>query len=79
MDTDALVEALKSGEIRGAGLDTTDPEPLPEGHELFDLPNVIITPHSSSHTVEAKEEVYSMVRDNLKAVIIDGQPPPYSA
>ena len=79
VDTEELVYALKTGEIKGAGLDVTDPEPLPEGHELFNLPNVIITPHSSSLTEEAKEEVFTMARDNLKAVLIDGKPPKYEA
>jgi phosphoglycerate dehydrogenase-like enzyme len=43
--TDDLVDALRNGVIGGAGLDVTDPEPLPEGHPLWDLPNCIITPH----------------------------------
>jgi phosphoglycerate dehydrogenase-like enzyme len=43
--TDALVDALRSGGIAGAGLDVTDPEPLPDDHPLFDLDNVVLTPH----------------------------------
>lgn len=43
--TDDLVHALRDGVIGGAGLDVTDPEPLPDGHELWTLPNCIITPH----------------------------------
>jgi phosphoglycerate dehydrogenase-like enzyme len=43
--TDDLVVALRDGVIGGAGLDVTDPEPLPLGHPLWDLPNCIITPH----------------------------------
>jgi phosphoglycerate dehydrogenase-like enzyme len=43
--TDDLVDALREGVIGGAGLDVTDPEPLPEGHPLWSLPNCIITPH----------------------------------
>ena len=43
--TDDLVAALRAGTIAGAGLDVTDPEPLPDGHPLWDLPNCIITPH----------------------------------
>jgi phosphoglycerate dehydrogenase-like enzyme len=43
--TDDLVEALRNGVIGGAGLDVTDPEPLPPGHALWELPNCIITPH----------------------------------
>jgi phosphoglycerate dehydrogenase-like enzyme len=48
IDTDALVHALRNGSIGGAGLDVTDPEPLPDGHPLWELPNVIITPHDSN-------------------------------
>lgn len=47
VDTDALVDALKRGDIGGAGLDVSDPEPLPPGHPLWDLPNCIITPHTA--------------------------------
>lgn len=45
IDTDALVRALVDGSIGGAALDVTDPEPLPDGHPLWTLPNAIITPH----------------------------------
>jgi phosphoglycerate dehydrogenase-like enzyme len=45
VDTEALLEVLREGAIGGAALDVTDPEPLPEGHPLWDLDNVIITPH----------------------------------
>ncbi|MEU2038073.1 D-isomer specific 2-hydroxyacid dehydrogenase family protein [Nocardia niwae] len=48
IDTDALVAALSSGAIGGAGLDVTDPEPLPAGHPLWSLPNAIVTPHDSN-------------------------------
>jgi phosphoglycerate dehydrogenase-like enzyme len=45
--TDDLVGALRSGSIGGAGLDVTDPEPLPDGHALWSCPNCIITPHTA--------------------------------
>ncbi|HEV3281425.1 MAG TPA: D-isomer specific 2-hydroxyacid dehydrogenase family protein [Acidimicrobiales bacterium] len=51
VDTDALVDALGHGSIAGAALDVTDPEPLPDGHPLWDRPNCIITPHTAD-TVE---------------------------
>jgi phosphoglycerate dehydrogenase-like enzyme len=51
VDTDALVEALQEGAIAGAALDVTDPEPLPDGHALWDLSNCIITPHTAD-TIE---------------------------
>lgn len=51
IETDALVDALREGAIAGAALDVTDPEPLPDGHPLWDLPNCIITPHTAD-TIE---------------------------
>jgi phosphoglycerate dehydrogenase-like enzyme len=51
VDTGALVTALGAGSIAGAALDVTDPEPLPDGHPLWDLPNCIITPHTAD-TIE---------------------------
>ncbi|MGA3146853.1 MAG: D-isomer specific 2-hydroxyacid dehydrogenase family protein [Acidimicrobiales bacterium] len=47
VDTEALVAALTAGSIAGAALDVTDPEPLPDGHPLWDLDNCIITPHTA--------------------------------
>ncbi len=51
VDTGALVTALQDGSIAGAALDVTDPEPLPDGHPLWDLSNCIITPHTAD-TIE---------------------------
>lgn len=48
VDMEALVDALTRGAIGGAGLDVTEPEPLPDGHPLWSLPNAIITPHDSN-------------------------------
>ncbi|WP_448854486.1 D-isomer specific 2-hydroxyacid dehydrogenase family protein [Corynebacterium frankenforstense] len=48
VDTDALVAALASGHLGGAGLDVTDPEPLPEDHPLWAMDNVLITPHTAN-------------------------------
>jgi phosphoglycerate dehydrogenase-like enzyme len=45
VDSDALAAALRDGTIAGAGLDVTDPEPLPDAHPLWAAPNLIVTPH----------------------------------
>jgi phosphoglycerate dehydrogenase-like enzyme len=45
IDTNALADALESGQLDGAGLDVTDPEPLPSDHRLWRIENVVITPH----------------------------------
>jgi phosphoglycerate dehydrogenase-like enzyme len=63
--TDALVAALRSGQVGGAGLDVTDPEPLPSGHPLWQLPNVIITPHVSGQSDLGNEDRWRIVRENL--------------
>ncbi|HLN16942.1 MAG TPA: NAD(P)-dependent oxidoreductase [Acidimicrobiales bacterium] len=52
VDTDALVEALRAGTIAGAGLDVTEPEPLPPDHPLFDIDNVVLTPHLGGNAPE---------------------------
>jgi D-3-phosphoglycerate dehydrogenase len=52
VDTEALEKALIAGCIAGAGLDVTDPEPLPDGHPFFDLDNVVLTPHLGGNASE---------------------------
>ncbi len=66
VDTDALVTALKKGAIQGAGLDVTDPEPLPEGHPLWEFDNVIVTPHVANTPDMAVPELTAMVRRNVE-------------
>ena len=65
VDTAALVSALRSNRIRGAALDVTDPEPLPEDHPLWGLGNVTITPHNAGHTPEYFERVADILVDNV--------------
>ena len=52
MDTDALYQALKSGDIAAAGLDVTEPEPLPHDHPLYKLDNAVVVPHWGSATIQ---------------------------
>jgi phosphoglycerate dehydrogenase-like enzyme len=63
---DALVEALKSGRLRGAGLDVYWEEPLPEGHPLWELPNVIMTPHVSAVTRGFWRRQADLIEENLR-------------
>ncbi|KAK5996516.1 D-2-hydroxyacid dehydrogenase [Cladobotryum mycophilum] len=66
IDTDALVEALESDVIRGAALDVTDPEPLPEGHPLWTTKNVILTPHVSGNSSAYEKRLFDILVGNLK-------------
>ena len=71
----ALVAALKSGRIAGAGLDTTIVEPLPADNELWDLPNVIITPHIAGNSEQEllDERTVDIFAENLRRYV-SGQP-----
>jgi phosphoglycerate dehydrogenase-like enzyme len=75
IDSDALVTALREGHLSGAGLDVTDPEPLPEDSPLWDIPNVIITPHMSGTSPNrALRQIESFI-ENVKAYL-NGDPLP---
>jgi lactate dehydrogenase-like 2-hydroxyacid dehydrogenase len=65
VDMDALHEALKSGRIFAAALDVTDPEPLPLDHPLFELDNLLISPHVASASRSTREKMASMAAQNL--------------
>lgn len=73
VDTDALTAALASGSIHGAGLDVTDPEPLPDGHPLWDEPRVIITPHSADTPDMTGPLLAERVRLNVEAFLGHGR------
>jgi phosphoglycerate dehydrogenase-like enzyme len=64
--TDDLVEALRGGVIGGAALDVTDPEPLPDGHPLWGLPNCIVTPHVGNTPEMARPLLAERVRINVR-------------
>jgi glyoxylate reductase len=65
VDTDALLQALRTGQIRAAGLDVTDPEPLPANHPLYRLDNCLITPHIGSATYGTRKEMARIALRNL--------------
>jgi phosphoglycerate dehydrogenase-like enzyme len=67
IDTDALVAALRAQDIGGAALDVTDPEPLPDGHPLWDLENCLITPHVANTWAMGLAELPGLVRRNVTA------------
>lgn len=69
VDAQALYQALSEGTIAGAGLDVTDPEPLPDGHPFFDLENVILTPHLGGNASEVfRASSVTPVRLTLEAL-----------
>ncbi len=67
--TKDLLAALKNGEIAGAGVDVTDPEPLPADHPLWKAPNIIITPHNSAPSDQMLERFWILVRENLRRYV----------
>jgi phosphoglycerate dehydrogenase-like enzyme len=68
-NTDELVAALKNGELGGAGLDVTDPEPLPADHPLWRQSRVIITPHMAFRSEKLMERNWILVEENLRRYV----------
>ncbi|HLA83472.1 MAG TPA: D-2-hydroxyacid dehydrogenase [Thermoguttaceae bacterium] len=64
--TDALIDALTSGHLAGAVMDVTDPEPLPADHPLWDMPNVIITPHVAGQARWRIDRMTDLLCENLR-------------
>lgn len=64
---DDLVAALSAGEIGGAGLDVFEQEPLPPGHPLWSMPNVLITPHMAGYGPHLNERRFQIILDNCRA------------
>lgn len=69
IDTDALAEALSRGDIFAAGLDVTNPEPLPDGHPLWSEPRVLITPHSADTPEMTTPLLAERVKTNVRAFL----------
>src|SRR5205085_5213990 len=76
VDQDALAKALHEGWIAGAGLDVTDPEPVPADHPLLEAPNLIVLPHLGSATHATRERMADLAVDNLLAGLA-GEPLPH--
>ena len=68
-----LVAALQSGQLGGAGLDVTDPEPLPKTSLLWDLPNVLITPHVAAQSAHRVDDTTDFFCENLRR-FLHGKP-----
>ena len=66
---DAMVSALKKGTLAGAGLDVTDPEPLPPEHPLWTFENVVLTPHMGGTSDRVWERRMELLRENLKRFV----------
>jgi phosphoglycerate dehydrogenase-like enzyme len=70
VDTEALTAALKAGQIGGAALDVTDPEPLPPGHPLWDLPNCLITPHTADTEEMTQPLLADRITENVRRLAV---------
>jgi phosphoglycerate dehydrogenase-like enzyme len=68
IDTAALIAALESGHLGGAGLDVTDPEPLPPDSPLWDMENVLITAHTSGATPRYWERQADLITENIRRI-----------
>lgn len=73
VDQDALLAALDDGRVAGAGLDVTEPEPLPAAHPLLVHPRVVVTPHCASSTAAGRRRLFAHAFDNVLAVL-EGRP-----
>ena len=74
IDTRALLGALRSGHLRGVGLDVTDPEPLPSDHELLEFSRVVVIPHIGSTSDHARTAMIGLAVDNVVSVLSGGTP-----
>ena len=75
VDTNALVDALNSGKIWGAGLDVTDPEPLPADHPLLENEKAVVCPHIASASETTRSRMAQLAAENVKAVLTGETPP----
>jgi glyoxylate/hydroxypyruvate reductase len=73
VDEAALVDALRTGRLRGAALDVFEQEPLPAESPLWDLPNVFVCPHSASTVAAENERIVELFQENIRRYL-DGRP-----
>lgn len=71
--TDALVEALRSGSIGGAGLDVVEPDPLPDDHPLWEMENVEMSPHCAAQTQSVQQECYALLCESIRLAVTGGR------
>ena len=76
VDREALAQALHTGQIAGAALDVTSPEPLPVDDPLWQAPNLLVVPHIGSATWSARERMTQIAVENILAGL-EGKPLPY--
>ncbi len=69
VDQTAMIEALENGEIGAAGLDTVQPEPLPEDHPLWRMENVLLTPHVGGGSPLRQDRIVERFCENLKRFV----------
>ena len=69
VDTTALALALRKGTLRGAGLDVVEEEPLPPESDLWDVPNLVITPHMAGRSPRRQERIQAFVSENINRYI----------
>jgi glyoxylate reductase len=69
VDPDALYDALKNGTIWAAGLDVTEPEPIPASHKLLTLDNCLIVPHIASASIKTRKDMSELAADNIINVL----------
>jgi phosphoglycerate dehydrogenase-like enzyme len=73
VDQEAMIGALKSNSIAGAGMDVTDPEPLPDSSPLWSMTNVVISPHIGGQSDGAKDRQWRLFRENIRRFVA-GEP-----
>jgi phosphoglycerate dehydrogenase-like enzyme len=72
-DLNSLVNALESKQLAGAGVDVTDPEPLPKGHPLWKCENAIVTPHIAGRSDKDRARMVGTIKENIRR-FVEGKP-----